>query len=147
MYRVAKKMVGNSDEVSDIIQEIFIDLFDKLNDGNVIYQPNRWLYRATINKCIDNKRKHKEFQSIESISNLKSELDLIENNELKNAVNLAISKLRPQEKMSAVSYSEGLTYKEIAEATGIKLSSIGKKLSRTLKKIEKELRIQRYEMY
>jgi len=147
MYRVAKKMVGNSCEVSDIIQEIFIDLFNKLNDGNIINQPNRWLYRATINKCIDNKRKRKEFQSIESISNLKSEQDIIENHEMTNAVNLAISKLRPQEKMLVVSYSEGLTYKEIAEATGIKFSSIGKKLSRTLKKIEKELKIQRYEMY
>jgi len=46
-----------------------------------------------------------------------------------------------------VLYSEGLSYREISDATGIKSSSIGKTLSRTLEKLEKELINQKYELY
>ncbi|MDO9340838.1 MAG: sigma-70 family RNA polymerase sigma factor [Bacteroidales bacterium] len=147
MFRVATRMVGDSDDVSDIVQEIFIDFFNKLNNGNIIHHPKSWLYRATINKCVDNLRNRKRFQNLESLGEYKSESGLLENQEMKDAINLAISKLKPQEKNLATFYSEGLSYKEIAEVTGIKFSSIGKMLSRTLKKMEKELKNQRYELY
>ena len=146
MFRVATNMVGDTDDVSDIVQEIFIDFFNKLNNGSIIHHPKSWLYRATINKCIDNQRNRKRFQNLESLGD-KIEHELTENQELKDAMNLALSKLRPKEKILADFYSEGLSYKEIAEITGIKFSSIGKTLSRTLKKIEKELKNQRYELY
>jgi RNA polymerase sigma-70 factor (ECF subfamily) len=147
MYRVAQKMVGDRDNASDIVQEVFIYLFDKLNNGNVIINLNTWLYRATINKSIDNLRKQKQFQNIESLKDSKIEEELIEKQETTAAINYAISKLKPQEKVLVVLYSEGLSYKEIAEATGIKFSSIGKTLSRTLEKLKKELKNQHYELY
>jgi RNA polymerase sigma factor (sigma-70 family) len=147
MFRVATRMVGNSDDVSDIIQEIFIDFFNKTTNGNIIHHPRSWLYRATINKCVDNQRNRKRFQNLESLGEYKSEPGLVENQEMKDVIALAISKLKPQEKILATVYSEGLSYKEIAEVTGIKFSSIGKMLSRTLKKMEKELKNQRYELY
>lgn len=147
MHRVATRMVGDSDDVSDIVQEIFIDFFNKTNNGNIIHHPKSWLYRATINKCVDNQRNRKRFQNLESLGEYKSEPGLVENQKMKDAINLAISKLKPQEKILATFYSEGLSYKEIAEVTGIKFSSIGKMLSRTLKKMEKELKNQRYELY
>ena len=147
MHRVAIKMVGNIDEVPDIVQEIFIDFFNKTTNGNIIHNPKNWLYKATINKCIDKLRKREKFQSIESLAGIKSEEVTIECQELKAAMDLAISKLKPHEKILAVFYSEGLSYKELAEVTGIKYSSIGKVISRTLRKIEKELRNQHYELY
>ncbi len=147
MFRVATRMVGDSEDVSDLIQEIFIDFFYKTNSGNIINHPKSWLYRATINKCVDNQRNRKRFQNLESIGEYKSEPGTIENQEMKDAITLAISKLKPQEKILATVYSEGLSYKEIAEVTGIKFSSIGKMLSRTLKKMGKELKNQRYDLY
>ncbi len=140
-------MVGDSDDVSDIVQEVFIYLFDKLKNGNVIHHPKSWLYRATFNKCVDNLRTQKRFQNIESLGDDNIEDDQLEKREIKSAINFAISKLKPQEKILAVLYSEGLSYKEIAEASGIKFSSIGKMLSRTLKKLEKEFKNQQYELY
>ena len=147
MYRVASRMVGDSEDVSDIIQEIFIDFFNKTSNGNIIHHPKSWLFRATINKCIDNQRSRKRFQNLDSLGEYKSEVGIVENQEMKDAISLAVSKLNPQEKILATVYSEGLSYKEIAEVTGIKFSSIGKMLSRTLKKMEKELKNQRYDLY
>ena len=147
MYRVAIRMVGDSEDVSDIIQEIFIDFFNKTNNGIYIQHPKSWLFRATINKCIDNQRNKKRFQNLDSLGNYKSESGLLEIQEMKDAVTVAFSKLNHQEKILATVYSEGLTYKEIAEVTGIRFSSIGKMLSRTLKKMETELKNQRYDLY
>ncbi len=147
MFRVAKKMVNDYDAGSDIVQEVFISLYDNLNKGNYILFPQSWLYKATSNKCIDYLKKQKQFLGIESIKDTKAEDEQIERKETKALIRLAISKLKPREKMLAVLYSEGLSYKEMARATGIKYSSIGKMLSRTLKKLEKELKNQNYELY
>lgn len=147
MFRVATRMLGDNEDVYDIIQEIFIDFFNKTNNGNIISHPKSWLYRATVNKCIDNQRNSKRFQNLETLAEFKSKTELVENQEMKDAVAFAISKLKPQEKVLATVYSEGLSYKEISEVTGIKLSSVGKMLSRTLKKMLKELKNQRYELY
>jgi RNA polymerase sigma-70 factor (ECF subfamily) len=147
MFRVATRMIGDRDDVSDILQEIFIDFFNKLNNGNIIHHPKSWLYRATINKCTDNLRNRKRFDNLESLGDYKADMELTENQEVKDAINQAIAKLNPQEKILAAFYSEGLSYKEIAEVTGIKMSSIGKMLSRTLKKMEKELKNKKYELY
>lgn len=147
MFRVAKKMVNDYDAGSDIVQEVFISLYNNLNNGNHILHPQSWLYRATSNKCIDYLKKQKRFLGIESIKDTKAEDEQIERTETNDLIHLAISKLKPRERMLAVFYSEGLSYKEMAKATGIRFSSIGKMLSRTLKKLEKELKKQNYELY
>ena len=147
MFRFAKKMIGDYDDVSDIIQEVFIDLFNRRNNGIEIRHPKSWLYRATLNKCIDNLRKQKRFQPIESMVDCGIDQDSAEKQEIRSAISSAMEKLKPREKMLAVLYSEGLSYKEITETTGIKLTSVGKMIARTLEKIEREFKNQGYELY
>ena len=147
MFRVAKKMLGDGDNASDIVQEVFISLHDKLNEGTVILFPNSWLYKVTINKCFDHSKRQKRFQSIDSIKDCKIDEELHETQDSIRLINAALGRLKPQEKVLAVLYSEGLSYKEISVATGIRFSSIGKTLSRTLEKLEIELKNQGYELY
>ena len=61
-------------------------------------------------------------------------------------VQAALSSLNPHERALMVLYSEGMSYKEIAESTGMRFSSVGKTLSRTLEKLENELKKQKYEL-
>jgi RNA polymerase sigma-70 factor, ECF subfamily len=150
MFGIAIKMVGDDNTASDIVQEVFIYLFDKLNNGHVILHLNTWLYRATINKSIDCLRNQKRFQTLESLKDSKittSYEHVIYKNETTTAINNAISKLKPREKSLIILYSEGLSYKDIAFATGIKFTSIGKMLSRTLEKLKNELKKENYELF
>ena len=149
MYRVAIRMVNDNDVVSDIVQDVFIYLFEKLKKGNEILYPKSWLYRATSNKCVDFLIKQKRFQNLnlDHINNRITEDRQQELQERNAIMAKALTKLKPQETALAVLYSEGLSYKEISEITGIRFSSIGKMLSRTLKKLEKDLKEQRYELY
>ena len=147
MYRVAKKLTGDEEGAADIIQEVFIQLFYSLSNGIDISYPKSWLYRITYLKCMDHFRKMKRLNEIELSENIEFKDEQNEKHELKVVISHAMSKLKPQERVLAVLYSEGLTYNEMASATGIKFSSIGKTLSRSLKKLGEELKNQRYEMY
>lgn len=147
MFRVARKMVYDEDLVSDIVQEVFIYFFDKVNRGEKVRYPKSWLYRATYNKCIDYWREKKRFENIELVEACKIEDESDDNLDVKAALNQVLDKLKPQERFLVVLYSEGLSYKEMAEVTEMKFSSVGKTLSRILKKIEIELKCQCDELY
>lgn len=147
MFHVAQKMVGDGEVVADIVQEVFVYLYERINAGKEVQFPKSWLYRATINRCVDYLNKQKRFKSLDYMADFKVEDDSIEKKETNAMVQVALTKLKPQEKALVVLYSEGLSYKEISEVSGIKFTSIGKMLSRTLKKLEQELKTRHHELY
>ena len=139
MYRVAVKMIGNNDVVGDIVQDIFIYLYEKRNDSKVINHYSSWLYRATYNKCVDYLKQQSKFSHLEVLDNKACEEEAFDKQEATEMMHRALNTLNTKERFLAVLYSEGLSYKEMSEATGISFASIGKTLSLTLKKLEKEL--------
>jgi RNA polymerase sigma-70 factor (ECF subfamily) len=147
MFCVALKMINDEDAVSDIVQDIFISYFKKSQNGYEIKQPKHWLIRATINKCIDYSRYRRRFTKIESLDPVKIKAGTDEKSHDKELIKLALSKLKPKEKTLALLYGEGMTYREISEISGVKFSSVGKMLTRTLKKLKEILKSLNYEMY
>ncbi|MFO8000068.1 MAG: sigma-70 family RNA polymerase sigma factor [Marinilabilia sp.] len=147
MLCVAHKMLGNGYDANDIAQDVFIDFFEKCQGGTPVKYPKSWLYRVTLNKCADWLRKNKRHKSIEDVHEKAGPDDQGENRERKAIVGKALSTLKTNERAMAVLYSEGLSYREIAEVTGINPASTGKMLSRILKKVESELKRLGYEMH
>jgi len=146
LHRVVIKMTGDPDVASDVVQEVFIYMYERLKEGHTITYPRSWLNKAVYNKCIDYLRTTKPDQQIKPIIDNIAENNSIETQETSTVIKNALKKLPYKERILAVLYSEGLSYKEMAEATGIKFTSIGKTLSRTLKKLEQEIKNQGYEM-
>lgn len=147
MFRVALKMINDRDAVCDIIQDVFIYYYQKSQNGKDINQPKSWLIRATINKCIDYSKFRKRQTNIQSIEPILIREDVTEKKQDKAIIKLALSKLKTREKTLVLLYSEGMSYKEISEISGIKLSSVGKMLSRTIKKLDEIFKKMDYEMY
>jgi RNA polymerase sigma-70 factor (ECF subfamily) len=140
-------MVPDREDASDLVQEVFINLYQNLEKEAVIEYPRSWLYKVTVNKCIDFTRKQHKHEKIELFSQLKEEDNSLEINEKQTIIRLALSKLKKDESVLAILYSEGLSYKEIAEISGIRFSSVGKTLSRALTKLGIELKKLKYELY
>ncbi len=147
LYRTAQKMLGNGYDVKDIVQEVFIDFFEKTRRGIQIQYPGSWLYRVTLNKCVDVLRKDNKYVDEEPSEYIASESNTLESMDIKALLAACLSELKPHERALCVLYSEGLRYKEMAEITGIPFSSIGKTLSRTLCKLEKILKEKGYEVH
>jgi RNA polymerase sigma-70 factor (ECF subfamily) len=140
-------MVNDTDLASDIVQEVFIYLHEKLQKEHQINHLRSWLSKAVYNRCIDFLRKPKRNVGLEAADKQGEEDRFLEKEETKKVIRDALEKLKINEKLLAVLYSEGFSYKEMAEISEIKMSSIGNTLSRTLKKLKKELTAQGYELH
>ena len=144
MYGMSKKMVNDEDVAGDIVQEIFVYYFEKLQDGIIVHHPQSWLARATINKCIDYLNYRKKHAPLDVASELADETETFEPDVI---VKQALAELKPLEMKIVVLYSEGYSYKEIAQIADVNFSSVGKTLSRTLHKLKEILKRLNYEMY
>lgn len=100
----------------------------------------KWLVRSTINKGVDYRRKNARLIVMENMQTDENGFaNIIENqNDVSEILNV-VEHLDEKEKTMIVLYSEGYSYKEIAEITGKKFNSVGKTLSRIMEKIKKQL--------
>jgi RNA polymerase sigma-70 factor, ECF subfamily len=147
LHRLAQRMVDDRESASDIVQEVFTALYEKLSGGTVLLYLNTWLYRVTINKCTDYLNRLRRHRPLEELKEVPAEDILPERSEKERLVQQSLSKLKPSEQALLVLYSEGFSYKEISDATGIRFSSVGKTLARSLVKMEEQLKTLGYEMY
>lgn len=147
MYRIARKMIGCSDEINDVVQDVFVDFFNRNQNGSPIQQPKAWLYRAMLNKCVDRHRRNKFVNRESIVSDRYSDEETAERKEVKVLMDASIAKLKVDDRKLVILYSEGFSYKEMAEVTGIQYTSIGKTLARALQKLKQELKRAGYEMF
>ncbi len=134
LFRIATKMLQDSEGAKDVVQDVFTAYYFAMNNEKVIRDTKNWLVRSTINKGIDYKRKTARTVMMEK----PLETNESPQDEAPDILN-AIAHLNEKEQTLVVLYSEGYSYKEIAEMTGRNLSSIGKTLSRIMDKIKKHV--------
>lgn len=145
LHRLAGKMTCDEAAAHDIVQDVFVGYYHQTTRGSTIMFPLRWLMRATINKCIDFNRYRQKHRDVEILSAQKvEEQSASADSEL---LKLALSRLKKAERTLLTLYSEGYSYREISEYTGIRFSSVGKSLSRALTKLKETLKSLGYEMY
>ena len=135
LFRIAAKMLQATEDAKDVIQDVFTAYYFARTNEKVIRDTKNWLVRCTINKGIDYKRKMTRIVTMESPL---PDTDESPHDEASDILN-AIDHLSEKEQMLVVLYSEGYSYKEIAEITGHNYHSIGKTLSRILDKIKKHV--------
>lgn len=58
VYAIAYQMVGNTEDAQDIAQEVFVRLYRSLDKYRPTSRFTTWLYRLTVNLCIDFQRKN-----------------------------------------------------------------------------------------
>ena len=138
LFRIAAKILRDTDAARDVVHDVFMAYYFVLNDKKVIKDTKNWLIRCTINKGVDFLRKNKKIISDETVTkqdktpqNIDSQIDLMSLSNL-------ISKLDGKDQSLVVLYSEGYSYKEIAEITGTNFNSVGKTLSRILEKLRRD---------
>ena len=145
LHRIAQKMLCH-DTANDIVQDVFMDYYQKTKNGSKIEFPKSYLYRSTLNKCIDAQRKNKKYAGNQIPDEKTDDQDDFEKQEARECIGNCLATLDVRDRELVMLYSEGLSYKEMAVITQIPFASIGKMLSRALKKLEKEVKTQGYEL-
>ncbi|MEM6829268.1 MAG: sigma-70 family RNA polymerase sigma factor [Bacteroidota bacterium] len=59
MYNVCRRMMGDEEEAKDLLQESFVDAFQKLPKLREVNTFSSWIKRIVINNCINAIRKRK----------------------------------------------------------------------------------------
>ncbi len=139
--------MGQCEEVQDVVQDVFIAYYHRIQNGRAIDQPGAWLYRATLNKCVDCYRMNKIRHAGITVPEVLMDEAMPEGLEVKAIMQTSIAQLKDVERKLVTLYSEGFSYKEMAAITDVKFSSIGKMLSRALDKLKEELKRNGYELF
>lgn len=145
LFATVLRMTKNPEDAQDLVQEAFIKVYEQLNKYDFKGSFSSWLYRVTINHCLDELRK-KRYQ-VEHITFNEKGIDSSEENE-PEIVFLKKEKSRQLEKLIAslpedermiilLRYANERSYEEISELLHIPLSTVRNKLHRAKKKLRK----------
>ncbi|MBN1970031.1 MAG: sigma-70 family RNA polymerase sigma factor [Candidatus Delongbacteria bacterium] len=128
-----------SEEASDIAQDVFIKLSKQ--EISEIDNVRAWLYKVAINYSRNRFKRATLFLKYINYSMLNEnqyeEIKLSDEEQKFEILKRSIQKLNEEDRTLILLYRDELSYKEISEITGIKFSSVGKKLSRAINKLKK----------
>lgn len=124
---LAFSILKNKVLAEDILQDVFVKVYEKLNTFKFKSSFKTWLYRIVVNTCYNEIKKAKN-NTIPLDDNLNiSVLDRsrLSETEQRKYINFALEKLRPDESLVLrLHYLCELSIKEIEEITGFKSSKI-----------------------
>jgi len=75
VFSTAVRMLGNSQDAEDTTQDIFIKIFKNINNYRGDSSLSTWIYKVTINTCLDNlkkRKKHEKDKSSDEIDDISS---------------------------------------------------------------------------
>jgi RNA polymerase sigma-70 factor (ECF subfamily) len=148
MYNTSLRIVNDTMEAEDIMQESFLSAFEKIETYSGIVSFGAWLKKIVINRSLDSlNRKKAIFEEIEAHEGIKdsSSEDLAQREEIDvrvEEVKQAIEKLPDGYRIILSLYLlEGYDHDEIAEILTITSSTSRSQLSRAKQKLISELKV------
>ena len=134
VYGLLFRLVGNRVEAEDLLQEVFLKLYQRpptAADTNV----SAWLYRVATNagyNAVRGRRRRDERNRHLVLDNDRVELpeQTAVQNEENGRVRQALTQLRPEQAQLLLLRNLGLSYAELATACQLNPNSVGKQLSR-----------------
>ena len=150
MYAVALRMCGNREDAQDCLQEAMLRVYRSLNGFKGQSSFSTWVYRITMNSCLDELRRRKSRSAASLDAMLENgfapsdEGDTPEESSLrseqKRVIEKAIARL-PEDMRSAIILRDiqGCSYDEIAKALGANVGTIKSRISRGREKLRAAL--------
>lgn len=137
LLKICRSYCRERDDQDDLYQEIISNAWKSYPKFEQRSKFSTWLYRVALNTAISDVRRDRfrgKTTDLEAVNNRPPAEGDGENIQL---LYRAIDSLTPAEKSLAVLYLDDLSYKEIADITGITESNVGVRLHRIKEKIKK----------
>jgi len=145
----ALRLLRNNDMAQEIVQEAFVRLNAEFGS---VRDPRRWLYRTVHNLALNHQRHDRKVVPLHAASEDSAghDIDLTDPELLPDEqiirlenmglVRVSLGRLDERSReLVILKFTERLSYKEIAERTGLTTSNVGYILHHALKAIEAEL--------
>lgn len=128
IYSTIVRMVINSGEADDIMQNVYIKIFNSIGNFKGDSDIMSWVYRIAVNSCLDHIRKSKKYISHEDITEVKNEFtdnsNRINDKIDGKIIEIEISKLPLKSKATFILHEiEGLKHEEISKVLDISVGT------------------------
>ena len=148
VFSIALYFFGGDESLAgDVVQQVFLKLFDKITQFRSESEFHTWLYRLTTNTCVDEHRKRRRFLPFggetraPAASHLKRpQEDAYARAEVSESVQAAIAALKPKLRVTILlKYFEELSYEEIAVVLNCSKGTVASRLNRGHKMLARRL--------
>ena len=130
VYNTCLGILGNPDDARDAMQDTFVQVYRSLPKFRGQSGFSTWLYRITVNKCMDMIQSRPKWEQADSIE-FPGEEDPVGDPLLEEHVRRTILRLKAEFRVVLVLYYfQQLSYEEIAESLGWSLNQVRIRLHR-----------------
>lgn len=140
VYRLAVRMVGLQD-AADVTQNVFLQVYRKIELFVGKAKFNTWLYRLTVNEALQHLRRRRRWRFLsifrEPMSRRRPEET---RGEVKEVLDRALERIDPElRSVFVLREAEDLSYREIAESVGIPEGTVGSRLNRARRELRQHV--------
>jgi RNA polymerase sigma-70 factor (ECF subfamily) len=140
IQRLCSSWLNSEGEVEDLFQEIMSNVWNALPKFRGEAQAGTWLYRIAVNTALLHRRKWRPVEPLSEVADQSAGAHQnLEDRERLDALRRAIAVLPDQDRLIVTLLLEGLSYREIAEVTGLTVNYVGVKISRVKQAIEQRM--------
>jgi RNA polymerase sigma-70 factor (ECF subfamily) len=159
VLNIAYRMTGDEDAARDLTQDVFLKVYQNLDTFEHRANIYTWIYRIAVNHIYNYLKKERrrrwfsvldltvqealreeEVEPSYPAGNVPSADRLLEDGERAAVVWKAVGSLPPKYRVPLALYHyEGMSYKEIAESTGLSMAAVETRIHRARKKLIKLL--------
>lgn len=137
LHRLCYGFLGSPQEVEDLFQEIMTNVWNSLPSFRSEAAISTWVYRIAVNTALVYRKKCKRGEELPEVADARPcAHQNLEKEERLQSLRRAIAALAEQDRLVITLLLEGLSYKEIAEITGLTVNYVGVKISRIKQTLE-----------
>jgi RNA polymerase sigma-70 factor (ECF subfamily) len=143
---VARRMLGDDMEAEDVAQDVFLRLWrqaDKWEGGRA--KVSTWLYRVTVNSCIDRLRARREdtVKELPELAHQATQEQAMEEEDLQRYMDEALQALPERQRTALVLFHyEDLSMSAVSEIMDASVEAVESLLGRGRRTLKKDLESQ-----
>jgi RNA polymerase sigma-70 factor (ECF subfamily) len=144
LVRYGFTILKNTEESEDVVQQVFVTLWQKIEEIEFTISIKSYLYKMVHNHCL-NKLKHEQIKQKHAteVLHIQHSLSYQEHpkNELLKQIDLALESLPEQcGRIFKMSRYDGMKYQEIANELGLSIKTIENQMGKALKIMREKLK-------
>jgi RNA polymerase sigma-70 factor (ECF subfamily) len=141
VFNVSLRIVGTSEDASDVLQDVFVLLFRKIHRFRARAVFASWVYRITVNVSLDHLRRRRRgplpvgnsrvLDGVQELTGLTFPERRVAQHDLERHVQDALATMSTRLRILVVlRYLEGLSYADIADVLGCSIGTVKSRLNR-----------------
>ncbi len=138
----ARQYVHDNEKVEDLVQDVFLNIWEKGELNASENQVKNYLYTSVRNRCLNYIRDNRKFDNNSDVLQVENihESNRIEYRELEKLIRTTIDSLPEKcREVFELSRFKGLKYQQIAELMGISVKTVEAQMSKALRVLRDKL--------